>query len=112
MVLVAIIGSSTTQAAEIEFIRRATDVELATASRDAPKLFAAAAQAHMPVDAWVGTSDGLTAIRLVSQVICTSVIKGHMVGAMGACPVLIYQDLVKAPIWRDMAEETLEWPLR
>jgi hypothetical protein len=101
--------ATTAQAGTIEFTRRATDAELAAASRDAPDLFAAAAHAHMPVDVWAGTLGDLTAIRLVSQALCASMLDGRPVGAMGACPTLVYQDLGKPPVWRGMGGETLGW---
>ncbi|MGE5475531.1 MAG: hypothetical protein ACM3Q1_02665 [Bacteroidales bacterium] len=104
-----ILAATSAQAAEIEFVRRATEAELAAAARDAPDLFADAAQARQPVDAWVGTLGDLTAIRLVSQALCGGILDGHPVGAMGACPVMAYQDLGKPPIWRGIGGEVLEW---
>lgn len=104
----AALAATSAQATEIEFVRRATEVELAAASRDAPDLFQAAAQAHLPVDVWAGTSGHLTAIRLVSQALCGSALDGHAVGVMGACPALVYQNLGKPPVWRGMAGEALE----
>lgn len=110
VLVLAALAATSAQAAEIEFTRRATDAELAAASRDAPDLFQAAAQAHLPVDVWAGTSVGLTVIRVISQALCISMLDGRPVGAMGACPVMVYQDLGKPPIWWGMVGETLEWP--
>lgn len=107
-----ILVATSVQAAEIEFTHRAIAAELAAASRDAPHLFADAAQAHQPVDAWAGTFGHLTAIRLVSQALCGSMLNGRAVGAVGVCPALIYSDLGRSPVWRGMASETLEWPPR
>ena len=105
-----VLVATSAQTAEIEFVRRATEAELAAVSRDAPDLFADATQARQPVDAWVGTGKGLTAIRLVSQALCGSMLDGRPVGAMGGCPALVYRNLGEPPVWRGMVGETLEWP--